>query len=117
MQKHNRQAIVERLILLFCTLLLAYLIVRTYVLYRWDWNYIRGPLAPRHYYELGLINEPIPSKEYLPYTLIPTPIPLPLPPAATPDTSVAKPRESVESAKDSSAEVENSTGEMTSRQG
>ena len=117
MPKHNRQAIVERLILLFCTLLLAYLIVRTYVLYRWDWNYIRGPLAPRRYYELGLINEPIPSKEYLPYTLIPTPIPLPLPLAATPDTSVAKPRESVESAKDSSAEVENSTGEMTSRQG
>ena len=75
MSRRNLQAVFERVVLLLCTLLLAYLIVRTYVLYRWDWDYIRGPLTPRHYYDIGMINEPIPSDEYLPYTLIPTPIP------------------------------------------
>ncbi len=111
MQKRKLQAVLERVVLLFCTLLLAYLIVRTYVLYRWDWNYIRGPLAPRHYYELGLIDEPIPSREYLPYTLIPTPIPEPLPAAATPEEAAAEPKNRVEFPKDPAPEVENSTGE------
>lgn len=53
-----------------------FLIIRTHVLYRYDWNYIRGPLAPRAYYQLGLLDEGIPNAEYYPYTLIPTPTPL-----------------------------------------
>ncbi len=115
MPKYHRQAVFERLVLSFCAVLLAYLIVRTYVLYRWDWNYMRGPLAPRHYYELGLIDEPIPSAEYLPYTLIPTPVPPPMPPAARPSTSEMK--KPAEPAKDPAPQVENSTGETISRQG
>ena len=109
MSKHSPQAIFERVVLLVCASLLAYLVVRTYVLYRWDWNYIRGPLAPRHYYELGLINEPIPSAEYLPYTWTPTPVAPHIPPMSIPDTAAPTPTESVEAAKDLSPQVENST--------
>lgn len=114
MPKYSRQAVFERIVLSFCVVLFAYLVVRTYVLYRWDWNYIRGPLAPRHYYELGLINEPIPSAEYLPYTLIPTPVPTAMPPAALPSEDVKKP---AEPSKDPAAQVENTTEETISRQG
>lgn len=60
---------IEKILASLVALLLAYLVVRTYILSQWDFGYIRGPLAPREYYELGLINEPIPSEEYLPYTL------------------------------------------------
>jgi len=109
MPRHSPQAIFERVVLLICASVFAYLVVRTYVLYRWDWNYIRGPLAPRHYYELGLINEPIPSAEYLPYTWTPTPVAPRIPPSTLPDTAVPTPIESADPAKDSSAEVENST--------
>jgi hypothetical protein len=76
MAKKKFQAIFERSVLVFCALLLAYLIVRTYVLSQTSsWDNIRGPLAPEDYYMIGELDEPIPSEEFLPYTFTPTPEP------------------------------------------
>ncbi len=77
MKKRKIQKTVEVSIFVFCSVLVAYLFVRGYILTMVDWNYIRGPLAPREYYELGLLDEPIPSGTYLPYTLEATPVPTP----------------------------------------
>ncbi len=76
MAQRTAQKYLEYGAFLFSLGMLLFLIIRTHVLYRYDWDYIRGPLAPRAYYQLGLLDERIPSDEYYPYTLIPTPTPV-----------------------------------------
>ena len=76
MAQRTAQKYLEYGAFLFSIGMLLFLVIRTHILYRYDWNYIRGPLAPKAYYQLGLLDEKIPSEEYYPYTLIPTPTPV-----------------------------------------
>ena len=107
MSERNVHLLVERAALLLAVAILGYLVLRTYVLSQWtnDWSYIRGPLAPRDYYQLGHLDEPIPSKEYLPYTR-PQP-PVPFAPAGDGAINQRKPTETTQ---DRATTAENGTG-------
>jgi len=89
--------------------MLGYFVVRTFFLTVLldNWNYIRGPLAPPRYYQLGMLDEPIPSKEYYPYTLPETPASKALDrPVGERPEDRALPSENV---KDATVQVENSS--------
>ena len=108
MNHKNFQKYLEYAMFFASLSLLAFFVVRTYILYKSDWDYIRGPLAPREYYELGMLDDPIPSKEYYPYTLS-------NPPSAsrTEEIKASEPEKTEtieESTKDLSESDENSRG-------
>lgn len=98
------QFYLERILAGICALLLAFFVVRNYFLTQWlDWKYLRGPLAPREYYRLGLLDEPIDFEEDYPYLEVPGSGDAPWAEEEFP----VSPLESAKSPKDSTAEVEN----------